>query len=208
MEAGPTRKHCLRGRRGPILPDCEELLLDAAKDVFLCRGAQGGTIREVARRAGLSATMIYYYFGSKEGLICELLRRASLLLLHDLEAFCSSCEPGMMRGEVLDDLATLFRRHLCEGCILGWLAQDPGVRRYALVMAAMGDVNRQIQKFLMSLPDWGYCFVRPGLDLKSLGRWALSWVPFLPGRPGHSVEALVEVEDAWHERFWQALSGK
>ena len=206
MKASPTRKRCLRGRRGPILPDCEELLLDTAKDVFLHRGAQGGTIREVARRAGLSATMIYYYFGSKEGLVCELFHRAGLLLLHELEAFCRSCEPGMMRGEVLDGLAALLRRHLGEDGVLGWLARDPGTRRYTTVVAAMKEVGGQVQECLATLPDWGYDLGRSSLDLKLLAQWALSWTPFLPGWPEHSVKAIVEVEDAWHERFWQAIS--
>lgn len=43
-------------------------ILDSAIKVFSQRGFDGGGLREIARRAGVSHAMIKYYFGSKEQL--------------------------------------------------------------------------------------------------------------------------------------------
>ncbi|MCD6347101.1 MAG: TetR/AcrR family transcriptional regulator [Bacteroidales bacterium] len=46
----------------------EELILDAAKRVFLTRGFDGARMQDIADSAGLNKALIYYYFRSKENL--------------------------------------------------------------------------------------------------------------------------------------------
>ena len=53
---GPAR----RARGGPIL--------DAARSLFATRGYEQTTIRAVAAQAGIDASMVMRYFGSKAGL--------------------------------------------------------------------------------------------------------------------------------------------
>lgn len=48
-------------------------ILEAAVDEFAARGLQDARIEDVAERAGANRRMIYYYFGSKEGLYLEAL---------------------------------------------------------------------------------------------------------------------------------------
>ncbi len=48
-------------------------LLAAAKGVFAERGYQGASVAEVARRAGLSYGVVYWYFESKEALLHALM---------------------------------------------------------------------------------------------------------------------------------------
>lgn len=43
-------------------------ILEAAVDEFAARGLQDARIEDVAERAGANRRMVYYYFGSKEGL--------------------------------------------------------------------------------------------------------------------------------------------
>lgn len=43
-------------------------LLEAGVKVFSARGPAGGSISMIARKAGINRRMLYYYFGSKEGL--------------------------------------------------------------------------------------------------------------------------------------------
>jgi AcrR family transcriptional regulator len=65
-------------RRGPGRPrargvDQRARLLDAAARVFAERGVEAATLREIATRAGASAALVAYYFGSKPRLLAALL---------------------------------------------------------------------------------------------------------------------------------------
>jgi TetR/AcrR family transcriptional regulator len=50
-------------------------ILDAALGEFGDKGYEGARVREIARRAGVNAQLISYYFGGKEGLFDELIQR-------------------------------------------------------------------------------------------------------------------------------------
>lgn len=50
-------------------------ILDAALGEFADKGYAGARVREIADRAGINAQLISYYFGGKEGLYEELIRR-------------------------------------------------------------------------------------------------------------------------------------
>ena len=52
----------------------QELLLAAAQELFAERGYERVTTREIAERAGVDATLIARYFGSKAGLYLAALR--------------------------------------------------------------------------------------------------------------------------------------
>lgn len=52
----------------------QELLLTAAQELFAERGYERVTTREIAERAGVDATLIARYFGSKAGLYLASLR--------------------------------------------------------------------------------------------------------------------------------------
>jgi len=56
-----------------------ERILDAALAAFSERGFEGGTIRQIAHKAGVAEGLIYHYFSNKEALLGELMRRESLL---------------------------------------------------------------------------------------------------------------------------------
>ncbi|MGB2831635.1 MAG: TetR/AcrR family transcriptional regulator [Methylotenera sp.] len=45
------------------------LIIDAARDLFVSRGVEAVTMREIAKRIGYSATSIYLHFADKEALL-------------------------------------------------------------------------------------------------------------------------------------------
>ncbi len=49
------------------------LIMDAARELFVNKGVESVTMREIAKRIGYSATSIYIYFSDKESLIREII---------------------------------------------------------------------------------------------------------------------------------------
>jgi AcrR family transcriptional regulator len=58
-------------------------ILDAAKEVFAARGLKDARIEDVAERAGANRRMIYYYFGSKDGLYLAALESVYAQLMDE-----------------------------------------------------------------------------------------------------------------------------
>ncbi len=52
----------------------KDALLSAASDEFALHGFAGASVDAIAGRAGINKAMIYYHFGSKQGLYVEILR--------------------------------------------------------------------------------------------------------------------------------------
>src|ERR687884_1144737 len=50
-------------------------IVDAMRDSVAKRGAAGSTFEHVAREAGVSRGLLNYYFGTKERLLAEVVRR-------------------------------------------------------------------------------------------------------------------------------------
>ena len=46
-----------------------ELIVDVARELFVARGVEAVTMREIAKRIGYSATSIYLHFANKEALL-------------------------------------------------------------------------------------------------------------------------------------------
>jgi AcrR family transcriptional regulator len=56
-------------------PETKESLLRSAAEAFACKGFSGARVEEIAQRARANKAMIYYHFGSKEGLYKAVLLR-------------------------------------------------------------------------------------------------------------------------------------
>ena len=53
----------------------KEEILKVAENLFVEKGFEGTSVRELTKAAGVNTAMISYYFGSKEGLLEEIVRR-------------------------------------------------------------------------------------------------------------------------------------
>ena len=54
----------------------------AAVELFKRKGYASTSVREIVEKAGVTRPSLYYYYGSKEGLYLELIRRGKLLIDH------------------------------------------------------------------------------------------------------------------------------
>src|SRR6188472_2469415 len=78
MEAATTTQ--------PISGDKAQRIVDAMRSSVARRGAAGSTFDHVAREAGVSRGLLHYYFGTKERLLVEVVRRDTDLRMAALDA--------------------------------------------------------------------------------------------------------------------------
>ena len=88
-QAGPVP-----GTGGPRSEGTRRAILAAARAAFAARGYERATIRAVAAQAGVDASMVMRYFGSKEGLFA-----AAVTL--DMQVPDLRSVPASRRGELL-----------------------------------------------------------------------------------------------------------
>jgi AcrR family transcriptional regulator len=65
--------------------DKAQRIVDAMRESVARRGAAGSTFEHVAREAGVSRGLLHYYFGTKERLLIEVVRRDTDLRLARLD---------------------------------------------------------------------------------------------------------------------------
>ena len=82
------------GNGGPRSEGTRRAILDAARATFAARGYEQATIRAVAARAGVDASMVMRYFGSKAGLFMSAVSM-------DMEVPDLRSTPASRRGELL-----------------------------------------------------------------------------------------------------------
>ncbi len=62
-------------------PNIRERLVEVAVELFTGRGYSATSVREIVEAAGVSKPVLYYHFGSKEGLYLEIMRRLERTLV-------------------------------------------------------------------------------------------------------------------------------
>lgn len=73
--------------------DFRSKLIETATRLFAQRGLHGVSIRELSKAAGVSISMISYYFGSKEGLYSSVLQEQFACYTHIEEIRTQDSEP-------------------------------------------------------------------------------------------------------------------
>jgi AcrR family transcriptional regulator len=69
------------------------LIIDAARELFVLRGVEAVTMREIAKRIGYSATSIYLYFADKEALLRAICDTDFLALATSLKTILQIPDP-------------------------------------------------------------------------------------------------------------------
>jgi AcrR family transcriptional regulator len=87
--------------------DKAERIVDAMRASVAARGVAGSTFDHVAREAGVSRGLLHYYFGSKEALLAEVVRRDCDLRMRRLDAQLAGARSA-------DDFVALLRTSLEE----------------------------------------------------------------------------------------------
>lgn len=137
----------------PKLAGPARQLLDAAAGRFAATGFAGTSVRAILRDAGVGPTVLYYHFGSKEGLYAAVLERTAreyrIALLRATSGPGSVVERirrgcgvpiAWRNGALHEQLAATLKELVVEGIDRHELAPcDPGVAARALsAIAAQG----------------------------------------------------------------------
>jgi AcrR family transcriptional regulator len=78
----------------PLESDKAKRIVDAMRASVAARGAAGSTFDHVAREAGVSRGLLHYYFGTKERLLVEVVRRDAEIRLAALGALLADARTG------------------------------------------------------------------------------------------------------------------
>jgi AcrR family transcriptional regulator len=77
--------------------DKAQRIVNAMRESVAQRGAAGSTFEHVAREAGVSRGLLHYYFGTKERLLVEVVRR-------DTEIRVARLDERLSKAETVDDV--------------------------------------------------------------------------------------------------------
>jgi AcrR family transcriptional regulator len=93
-------------------PERRELIARVATEVFAARGYAGASMDEIARRAGVSAPVVYDHFASKQELYVRLLERTRDELLAMWREHLFSDAPAAVRiPRAIDAWAAYVEQH-------------------------------------------------------------------------------------------------
>lgn len=83
-------------------PSTQDLILDAAEQLFAAQGYGGTSIRQIAEAAGVNLGMFHYYWGSKQTLCRAVLeRRLGPIMAERMERLASAVETNASIDELL-----------------------------------------------------------------------------------------------------------
>jgi AcrR family transcriptional regulator len=125
MEAA-TRERELSG-------DKAQRIVDAMRESVAKRGAAGSTFEHVAREAGVSRGLLHYYFGTKERLLVEVVRR-------DAEIRVTRLNEPLGAARTVDDVLDILVNSLTD-----LIENEPGFFLLLYELFSAGRRNPDIQ---------------------------------------------------------------
>jgi AcrR family transcriptional regulator len=119
--------------------DKAQRIVDAMRASVALRGTAGSTFDHVAREAGVSRGLLHYYFGTKERLLVEVVRR-------DADIRLSILDESLASARTADDFIDALVRNL-EAV----LEHEPGFYTLLFELFTLGQRNDEIAGELMEL---------------------------------------------------------
>jgi AcrR family transcriptional regulator len=114
--------------------DKAQRIVDAMRDSVAKRGAAASTFEHVAREAGVSRGLLHYYFGTKERLLVEVVRR-------DTELRVERLDERLAPAQSIDDVVDALVSSLTEV-----IENEPGFFLLLYELFSAGRRNPDIQK--------------------------------------------------------------
>jgi AcrR family transcriptional regulator len=114
--------------------DKAQRIIDAMRDSVASRGAAASTFEHVAREAGVSRGLLHYYFGTKERLLVEVVRR-------DAELRVARLDEMLARAKTVDDVLDVLLASLAD-----LIENEPGFFLLLYELFSAGRRNPDIQR--------------------------------------------------------------
>ncbi|MEU1116525.1 MULTISPECIES: TetR family transcriptional regulator [unclassified Streptomyces] len=132
MSAGPPTR---RGRR-PGAGSARGQILRAAQVKFAERGYEGTTIRSIAREAGVDASLVHHFFGTKEGVFSAAMSRA--------------LQPAEIKPEVLAGTPDGLGERILRSFLQQWETVERRDPMLAVIRSAVSheDAALQLRRFI------------------------------------------------------------
>src|SRR5690349_18923631 len=146
MEAA-TKERELSGEKA-------QRIVDAMRVSVAKRGAAGSTFEHVAREAGVSRGLLHYYFGTKERLLVEVVRR-------DTELRVARLDERLSEARSVDDVLDVLVASLTD-----MIENEPAYFLLIYELFSAGRRNRDIQREVGQLFDRTRSHVAAVLDAK------------------------------------------
>src|SRR5947209_16876185 len=134
----------------PLSGDKAQRIVDAMRSSVARRGSAGSTFDHVAREAGVSRGLLHYYFGTKEQLLVEVVRR-------DAELRMALLDDRLGGARTVDDFLDLLvfsledlLRHDAEFTAL-FLELFTLARRHAEIALELTELQRRTRTRLAGL---------------------------------------------------------
>ena len=114
-------------------------IVEAMRDSVAKRGIAGSTFEHVAREAGVSRGLLHYYFGTKERLLVEVVRRDADLRVNRLD------EP-LGKAQTVDDVLEVLVSNLED-----WIENEPAFFVLLFDLFTAGRRNPEIEREIAEL---------------------------------------------------------
>jgi AcrR family transcriptional regulator len=142
MEAATTGRQ-LSGEKA-------QRIVDAMRTCVGTRGATGATFDHVAREAGVSRGLLHYYFGTKERLLAEVVRRDCDLRMERLSVTAAgAADPDALLGRLAGSLLELFEESPEFFVIL--MELHTLARQNAEVAVELAELHRRVRRHLAGI---------------------------------------------------------
>jgi AcrR family transcriptional regulator len=127
-------------------------LLDSALHLFVSRGFRSTNLEQIAGAAKLSKGVVYFYFGSKQAVLIELLKRVRAVIVDEALKIAAQAGPRAEDRLVafLHHQARLGVTHRDEVLLLVLMSLEFGNRRGA-VRDEIARIYRMLYKFIERL---------------------------------------------------------
>lgn len=128
----------------------EQLVLDAAKKVFIRKGMAGARMQDIADEAGINKAMLHYYFRNKEKLFEVIFMEAAAKLFPRINVIFSSDQPLFEKIESFCDeyIATIIDNPYLPLFVLNEINREP---EYFMQKVMSGNTRPQPEKFLQQI---------------------------------------------------------
>ena len=132
--------------RAKVTTDTPERILDAAEILFAEHGIGSVSIRSIVKEADVNVALVNYHFGSKDELVCAVIRRRIIQINERRFELLRQCKEKY--GNRAIPLKELLHAFLSPGVELGQDKESGGQHFFRVIARAHAETAPYIQKVL------------------------------------------------------------